>query len=155
MATPSSAGARPPVEDVVGNAIDAEASNATAPARTIEAQPTQRSKQDILRVGGKLASAAPEDGVTISGMVLFEWQPQEPLQPNTAYELQIWPTGQMREQNARSLDGISEETARALNFDSLDLPDGEYQWGVQVVQVSPYRVIKYLGPNYRLIYIKR
>ncbi|MCB0070711.1 MAG: hypothetical protein KDE20_04600, partial [Caldilineaceae bacterium] len=93
----------------------------------------------------------PADGSSGAGRQMFIWEvPYEP-RANQAFEVIFWKKG------ADPLDagfGIAAPTTAqsvAVDLDMLDrelgslLEPGEYNWGVLLVQVSPYQRLQFLG----------
>jgi serine/threonine protein phosphatase PrpC len=95
---------------------------------------------------------SPQDNIPVSGVVRFEWQTKQELPTNQAFEPILWPVGKIRSSSYLALGEISATTARIVNLDNLDLSDGEYLWGVQIVQLQPYQVIQPAEVGRLLIY---
>lgn len=87
----------------------------------------------------------------LGGQQVFRWTPVGDLQPGQAFELIFWRPGQ-----DPMVDGFSPIGARPapevrvdLDATSSSLPQlsfgGDYQWGVLLVEMEPYRRLGYLG----------
>jgi len=92
------------------------------------------------------------------GRQTFQWQTQTPLAANQAYELVFWEPGQDPLSQGFSILGGKPESTVQADLDKLStiLPQlqlgKEYQWGVLLVQMRPYRRLQYLGGGHRFVF---
>ena len=87
----------------------------------------------------------PVDGYTAHGVVTFRWETAYQLQENQAFEPIFWRAGADTLRDGRGYGGATRGTSVTINWDMLNLaPDG-YQWGVLLVEMNPYRRLRYMG----------
>jgi hypothetical protein len=115
----------------------------TASINTSEFIPTQVMPIDT-EVGGpsSIEPIYPENNHTGVGYMVFEWEPDRPLEADQVYELVFWKAGETYR------DGMAQIEASANNpvWLSIDLPTGTHHWGVWLATTEPeYRRIRYLG----------
>lgn len=95
----------------------------------------------------------------IQGREVFRWGSSVELQPGQAYEMVFWEPGQDPMITGFSLVGAKPATEIAVNLDKAvrfvpQLESGkEYQWGVLVVQRTPYNRLKFLGGGHQFTFL--
>ncbi|MEM7129526.1 MAG: protein kinase [Chloroflexota bacterium] len=83
--------------------------------------------------------------------VVFSWQSNITLQGNQYYELVFWEPGQDVMAHSFGPVGAKTETTVSVNLDAASdaIPQfasgRDYQWGVLLVELNPYRRISHLG----------
>ena len=127
-------------------------------------QPSQLTEPPVAAARAPVQPQAPAAVITMAGVNLvgplnaelggqqvFRWAPVGELQPGQAFELVFWRPGQ-----DPLVDGFSPIGARPapevrvdLDATSSSLPQlnfgTDYQWGVLLVEMDPYRRLSYLG----------
>jgi hypothetical protein len=108
-----------------------------------------------LPVGGSVTLAEPLDPV-LQGRRTFRWATSVPLAENQYFELVFWPAGRDPMSNSFGPAGSIKETAIAVDLDKTAdiLPQffqsgQDYEWGVLLVELNPYRRLQYLGGGHR------
>ncbi len=92
----------------------------------------------------------------LQGRYTFRWQGSVPLSENQYYELVFWPVGGDAMGNGFGPIGARKDVAVDVDLDRTadTLPHlfqsgGDYQWGVLLVELNPYRRLAHLGGNHQ------
>lgn len=100
---------------------------------------------------GVVTLIGPLDDV-LKGKQTFRWSTNVVLEENQYFEMVFWPAGADPMTNSFSPSGADKATSRSVNLDKFSeanpnlLGNGkEYQWGVLLVELNPYRPLQYLG----------
>ncbi len=129
------------------------------PTATALPPPTTASEPVIAQnkaIGGSVKLITPADGDGLGEEQEFRWQADFTPSSGQAFELIFWRDGQNPLQDGWGVAAPTLSTVVRVNLQRMDdnpaLPfePGEYRWGVRLVQVKPYRKLKFLGGNYRL-----
>jgi uncharacterized protein YraI len=139
-----------------GPALSPAAQPTTAPATPVASQPAANTPQRPLAGGGVVLLQPVE--ARLSGRQTFRWQTNVELKPNQGYELVFWEGGQDPIAKGFGLVKPTTETSVNVDLDKLrsilsQLTYGkEYQWGVLLVQLHPYRRLQLLGSGHRFLF---
>lgn len=102
-------------------------------------------------VQGAVILISPLESV-LKGQQTFSWSTNIVLGENQYFEMIFWPAGEDPMTNSFSPPGADKATSRSVNLDKFAeakpnlLGNGkEYQWGVLLVELNPYRPLQYLG----------
>lgn len=97
----------------------------------------------------------PTDAV-LKGRRAFRWSTDVTLAENQYFELVFWPAGRDAMGSGFGPAGSSKEAAITVDLDRTadTLPNlfqsgQEYEWGVLLVELNPYRRLLYLGGGQR------
>lgn len=109
----------------------------------------------VLPVGGALTLLEPTD-VVLKGRRIFRWSTDVTLAENQYFELVFWPAGREAMGSGFGPAGSSKETTFTVDLDKTadTLPNlfqsgQDYEWGVLLVELNPYRRLQYLGGGHR------
>lgn len=93
----------------------------------------------------------PTDGDTGSGRRTFSWHANFTLAENHAFELIFWKDGQDPLNNGLGFAGFGFDTNAAVECHLITAchEGTEYMWGVRLVQVTPYKPVRFLGGGHR------
>lgn len=139
----------PPTPTVVPTVLP----TATAtPIATATLRPTPTA---ALPVGGSVTLLEPFDAV-LQGKRTFRWSTNVVLAENQYFELVFWPAGNDAMGSGFGPAGSSKETALTIDLDKTAdtlahlLKSGQdYEWGILLVELNPYRRLQYLGGGQR------
>ena len=102
--------------------------------------------------GGSVTLLAPLEPV-LAGRQTFSWQSTVSLEAGQAFELVFWEPGQdpmaggFGPVGAQSESQVSVDLTKAARFIPQLQPGKSYEWGILLVETSPYRRVAYLGGN--------
>lgn len=130
--------------------IPQPAATKPAAATAVRAQPT---------VAPILAAAllSPASGATLRGVQTFSWQPAGSLDPDQAFEVVIFRSGQSQLAGAGLADPTTGNSVK-VDLNAIDqrsdhpLQPGPWLWGVNLVQRSPYRALRELAGGWQFTY---
>ena len=139
----------PPVQKiVVPEATQLPTPTATSFVAAVIPVPPQPTETAVER---RVAIVEPDSNVESGGVQIFVWDRGFELEMNQAVELVFWRSGQDPIQHGFGLATPTGNSAIAINLDALDetlgplLDPGLYQWGLLLVEVTPYRRLAYVG----------
>ncbi|MCE7988440.1 MAG: serine/threonine protein kinase [Caldilinea sp. CFX5] len=122
--------------------------NTLPPTNTPTPRPTAT---PALPTEGSVVLRAPLEGV-LQGRHTFRWETTVTLAENQYFEMVFWPTGRDPMSSGFGPAGSTKETALTVDLDKTAdvLPQQfqsgqDYQWGVLLVELNPYRRLLYLG----------
>ena len=158
-ASPTLSATKPPPTVVLPTLTPSPTATRPAPTsipqrrrRRRAAAPTPvRRRQFVAAPAGAVKLLSPEDRISGSGRLTFSWQAPFSPPSGQAFELVFWRPGQDPLTSAFGLAAPTLETWESVDLNALDhalgnlLQPGEYEWGVLLVQTSPYRRIAFLG----------
>lgn len=108
-----------------------------------------------LPVGGSVTLLEPFDAV-LQGKRTFRWSTNVVLAENQYFELVFWPAGNDAMGSGFGPAGSSKETALTIDLDKtadtlahLFKSGQDYEWGILLVELNPYRRLQYLGGGQR------
>jgi hypothetical protein len=92
----------------------------------------------------------------LQGRRTFRWSTIVTLAENQYFELVFWPVGRDPMGNSFGPAGSIKETTLSVDLDkSADIlphlfqSGQDYEWGVLLVELNPYRRLQYLGGGHR------
>ena len=100
---------------------------------------------------GQITPVEPGDGEGGGGQWIFRWNANFTPTPGTAFEMVFWRPGEDPLASGFGLAAPTTDTSVTPDLDVLDdvlggrLDNGQYVWGVLLVQTDPYQRIAYLG----------
>ena len=128
--------------------------NTPVPTNTLPPIP-QPTATPVLPVGGSLALLEPLDAV-LNGRRTFRWSTDVALTSNQYFEIVFWPAGRDPMSSAFGPVGSIKETTITVDLDktadtlpALFQSGQNYEWGVLLVELNPYRRLQYLGGGQR------
>lgn len=130
---------------------------AAAPVPAPVAAPQQQASAAVISMAGvNLVEPLRSE---LGGQLAFRWMPVGELQPGQAFELIFWRPGQDPMADGFSPIGARPEPEVRVDLDATSsaLPQlnfgTDYEWGVLLVEMNPYRRLTYLGGGhpFRLI----
>jgi hypothetical protein len=107
---------------------------------------------------GQVALLDPLDGDGGGGPRTFYWRANFTPNEGYAFELVFWKPGETALASGFGLAAPTLQENVTVDLDRLDdllgsrLDNGEYRWGVLLVQVEPYQRIAELGGGYTFIF---
>jgi serine/threonine protein kinase len=122
--------------------------NSSGSKSTPPTQPTPQSHSE-----GRVTLQNPQPGQSLRGRVTFSWQTDFRLGENESYELAFWRPGQEPMGSAMSPVGAGREASKTFNIDGVPfLTPGPWQWGVFLVEASPFKRIRLISATRDFIY---
>ena len=128
--------------------------NTPVPTNTLPPTP-QPTATPVLPVGGSLALLEPLEAV-LNGRRTFRWSTDIALTGNQYFEVVFWPAGRDPMSSAFGPVGSIKEMMITVDLDktadtlpALFQSGQNYEWGVLLVELNPYRRLQYLGGGQR------
>lgn len=125
------------------------------PTATTTRVATPTPQPPALPVGGSVTLVEPLDAV-LQGRRTFRWSTNVTLAENQYFELVFWPVGRDPLGSSFGPAGSIKETTLTVDLDKtadvlphLFQPGQDYEWGVLLVELNPYRRLQYLGGGQR------
>ena len=124
------------------------------PTATV-ATPTAKPAAPTVPPGASVRLLSPLDSL-LKGQHVFRWEANIVLGANQYFELIFWEVGQDPFTNGFGPVGAKLENAVTVNLDktadilpSLLISGREYEWGVLLVELNPYKRLQFLGSSHR------
>jgi len=105
-------------------------------------------------VSGLVQLQSPNNGDTAIERITFSWTTNVVLADGQAFELILWQAGENPLQEGKGWGGPTTSTQTDLNFPALNLPEGDYFWGVRLIEHNPFKSLQMLSDG-RLVHVKR
>jgi hypothetical protein len=133
--------------------------NTPSPTLTATATPIdQPPPTPVLPVDDSVTLVEPLDSV-LQGRRTFRWSTEVQLEENQYFELVFWPVGRDPMSSSFGPAGSIKETTLTVDLDRIAdiLPHlfqagQEYEWGVLLVELNPYRRLQHLGGGHRFLF---
>lgn len=166
-ATPSPTAAIPATPTATATAVAGASAAPTKPVRVPTSTYAERSFPSRPRGTARPAAPAappadwrvtllsPEEMDSGNGRRTFAWEADFRLPPDWAFELVLWKPNQDPLTTGFGLAAPTRNTSISVDLNELDhtlgnlLQPGLYEWGVLLVQVSPYQRLAFLGDAHR------
>ena len=114
---------------------------------SVEPEATNRAPVQVVRsssFSGAITLLEPAAGATSSGQTTFRWQAPS-TGSDRAYEVVIWRNGESPLADGASLGAPTQENQLVVDLSQRGIETGTRQWGVLLVQTSPYRRLAHLS----------
>jgi len=104
-----------------------------------------------------LSLVGPANGITLRGRPTFSWRTSGALPPGQAFEVVIFKQG-ANQLGGAGLTGPTTNSSVAVDLDALNnnpghpLSPGSWLWGVNLVQVEPYKPLQSLAGGWQFNY---
>jgi serine/threonine protein phosphatase PrpC len=130
------------------------ATRTVGPTGTATARSVASSTNNADFAGAAVTLVEPSDGDTLDARRQFAWTTE--FKPNSSYAFEVvfWQAGQDAIRDGRGVAGSTQFTLINIEpdqFQSLGMPQGEYQWAVYLITVDPFARVNRLSESRRIV----